>query len=136
MQTQQQGARVRQPTAATNPKRVATKVVAQVEELPSPASSSTSSSQRQDDGTEDTGLSEAPVVASTSVVSNSQKTTPAKHVSETTKVSASSEQAMEIDTVITSANENITPKVPETVIEEGNRRVTRARSRKAHSATT
>lgn len=136
MQTQQQGARVRQPTAATNPKRVATTVVAQVEEPPSPASSSTSSSQQQDDGTEDTGPSEAPAVASTSAVSNALKTTPVKHVSETSKISTSSEEVMEIDTVIPSTNENIKPKVTDSVIDEGNHRVTRARSRKAHSATT
>lgn len=135
-QTQQQGAKVRQPTAPPNPKRVATKTVAQVEEPPSPASSGTSSSQQQDDETEDTGPSEAPVVASTSVVSSAQKTTPAQHVSETTRVSASSEEVMEIDTVIPSTNENIQPKIADTVIEEGNRRITRARSRKAHSSTT
>ncbi|KAI5656168.1 hypothetical protein M9H77_24961 [Catharanthus roseus] len=132
-QTQQQGARVRQPTAPTNRKKSTT--VTQVEEPPSPASSSTSSSQHQDDTPEVVGPSEAPIVVSTCAVSNAQKQKPAQPNVETTKVSTSNEEVMEIDEV-PPVNENVktAPQDTETVIEEGIR-VTRARSRRARVTT-
>jgi receptor expression-enhancing protein 1/2/3/4 len=130
-QTQQQRGRA-QPSAPTNHKQVATPVT-QVEEPPSPASS-TSSSQHRDDATDDAERSEAPAVPSTSAVSNAQKTIPAQPLEETTKVSTSTEEVMEIDTVPPPpANENIKPNLPHTVAEEGIR--TRARTRKTRATT-
>uniref|UniRef100_A0A5B7B024 HVA22-like protein n=1 Tax=Davidia involucrata TaxID=16924 RepID=A0A5B7B024_DAVIN len=128
-QPQQQGARVRQPSAAPNRKPAVT-TPPQSEEPPSPTSS-TSSSEHEQEVAQELGLSQAapPVVSL-----NAQKTTAVQPPAETTNHSNSDDaEAIQMEPASSSATENVSPPPKETVMEEVVR-VTRGRLRKTRAA--
>ncbi|CAK9178425.1 unnamed protein product [Ilex paraguariensis] len=127
----QQGARVRQPTAASNRKSAAT-TKPQPEEPPSPSSSI--SSQSEEDKAEEAGPSQVPTEAPAADGLNAHKTTATPPLTEAAKsLNSNDEEAMQIESVSSSANDNVNPPPQETVIEEAIR-VTRGRLRRTRTA--
>lgn len=128
---QEQGVRVRQPTAPPHPKRAAAPVTT-VEEPTSPMSS-TSSSQDQD-GISGEVTSQGHVTPASLALLSTHKATPPPPLAETSRASTATDpKVMEIDSVPSGTDENAHPVAQEQIIEE-TVRVTRARARKSHSA--
>lgn len=132
-----QGARARQPTAPPNRKPAAS-AQPEAEEPLSPASSTSSSGQPQEDVAEEENHSsqEPPTEPTSAAALNAQKTVATQALAETTKPS---KQAIESKVVraaslpSTSSNENANPPPEDTVMEEAIR-VTRGRLRKTRAA--
>lgn len=135
-QPQQQGTGARKPTAVPN-RRPTSKVPSPSDEPPSPGSSSSaSSSQDDEEEAQESGTSQSLTAAPPRTnVLNAQKGPAVQPPAETSNhVKANETEAMQIEAVSSSANENVDPPpVQETVMEEAVR-VTRNRLRKARSA--
>ncbi|XP_028101057.1 HVA22-like protein i [Camellia sinensis] len=133
-QPQQQGARVRRPTATPNRKPGA-KTQTPSEEPPSSSSSSTSSSDHELEEAQESGPSQVPTVAAPLAGLNAQKTTSVQPSAEASSHSNSKEtEAIQIESASPSGNENVkTPPVQETVMDEVIRD-TGGRLRKTRSA--
>ncbi|KAL7175181.1 hypothetical protein ACSBR2_028896 [Camellia fascicularis] len=143
-QPQQQGARVRRPTATPNRKPGA-KTQTLSEEPPSSSSSSTSSSDHELEEAQESGPSQVPTVAAPLAGLNAQKAPLAGlNAQKATSVQPSAEasshsnsketEAMQLESASPSGNENVkTPPVQETVMDEVIRD-TGGRLRKTRSA--
>uniref|UniRef100_A0A5B7AY07 HVA22-like protein n=1 Tax=Davidia involucrata TaxID=16924 RepID=A0A5B7AY07_DAVIN len=131
-QPQQQGARVRQPSAAPNRKPAVTSPP-QSEEPPSPTSSTSSSQHEQE--AQELGPSQEPTAAPAEAGSNAQKTIAIQPPAETTNNSNSDEaEAMQIEPASSSATENVNPPPQETTVMEETIKVTRGKLKKTRSA--
>ena len=132
MQPQQQGARVRQPTAGPNPQPATTPE----SEEPSSPSSSTSSSEHQQEVAKELGPTQTPTAASPAASLNAHQKAPAiQPPAEPSNHSNPKDTgAMQIEPASpsSSANENANPPQKETVMEEAIR-VTRGRLRKSRA---